>query len=150
MAARKPYAATIGPWLTENLGKGWAGPLCGQDWPALKAAAHIAELWCAADYHGREYAAIAFGGVVSAMQPGCRYLAFHAVAHVGDWGMRWQLWQQAKLNDADVFGRPGCKYGPESRPKPATRPVEQPGDLSLEQAEKAMEHVLAVDKGGAL
>lgn len=115
MAAPKPYAATIGPWLTANLGKGWSAPLTGQDWPALKAVVEIVNAWTSSDYEGREQCVAAFRAMVLTMQPGCRYLAFHAVAHVADWSHRWELWNAAGLDESLVVGKRGCKYGPETR-----------------------------------
>jgi len=108
MSAVKPVSATVGKWLREN---GWSlGGLTGQDWPALKAAAHIVELWCAADSSGRKYAAIAFRHVVESMQPTMRHLAYHAIAHVSDWSFRDQLWYQA---DLERLENPGlCAYEP--------------------------------------
>jgi hypothetical protein len=103
----KPYAATIAMWLRDNLGP-CLGGLTGQDWPALKAAVQIVELWCSADHTGKVHAANAFQCVVNAMQPNLRYLAFHAIAHVGSWSHREQLWQQAGL---PVLQRiPRCKF----------------------------------------
>lgn len=103
----KPVSATIGLWLKDNLGP-CLGGLTGQDWPALKAAMHIVELWCAADSEGRVHAAVAFGAVVRAMQPKLRYLAYHGIAHVGDWSHRAELWKAAGLEPLAVMSR--CKY----------------------------------------
>lgn len=106
MSAPKPPAATVGNWLREN---GHAlGGLTGQDWPALKAAVQVAQLWISSDFDGQQQAAIAFNACVRAMQPHLRYLAYHAIAHVGDWGHRSQLWSAAQLPPLDNPGR--CKY----------------------------------------
>lgn len=114
----KTYSATIGPWLKANLGPRCLGGLTGQDWPALKAAVQIIEVWFSSGYEGRKCAAAAFGNIVQVMQPELRYLAFHAIAHVGDWGHRAELWAAAQLGAADLAGKPECKYGPRSAPKP--------------------------------
>lgn len=111
----KPYSATIGPWLTANVGKGWSAALTGQDWPALKAVVEIVNAWTSSDSDGRQQCVIAFKAMVLTMQPGCRYLAFHAIAHVADWSHRWQLWREAGLADEHVIGKPSCKYSPERR-----------------------------------
>lgn len=95
----KPVSATIARWLRENGHR--LGGLTGQDWPALKSAVHIVELWCASDDSGRRHAAKAFGCVVLAMQPQLRYLAYHAIAHVGDWSHRQELWFDAGLEPLD-------------------------------------------------
>ena len=116
MAAQKPYSATIAKWLTDNLGKGWSAPLTGQDWPALKAVVEIVNTWTSSDSEGRANCVTAFRAMVLTMQPGCRYLAFHAVAHVADWSHRWELWRLAGLADDHVIGKPACKDGPERRP----------------------------------
>lgn len=111
MTTNKPPSQTIARWLREN---GFSlGGLTGQDWPALKSAVHIVELWCASDSDGRRCAAVAFGAVVRAMQPQLRFLAFHAIAHVGDWGHRAELWAQAGLEPLERV--PSCKYEPQGR-----------------------------------
>lgn len=84
MSAPKPPAATVGNWLRENGHP--LGGLTGQDWPALKAAVQVAQLWLSSDFDGQQQAALAFGHCVRAMQPHLWYLAYHAIAHVGDWG----------------------------------------------------------------
>jgi hypothetical protein len=103
----KPVSATLFPWLTANLGK-CLGGLTGQDFPALKTAVQAVELWCSADSSGRQFAAVAFGSAVRAMQPNLRYLAFHSIAHVGDWSHRLQLWTAAGLELPSYI--PRCKY----------------------------------------
>lgn len=113
--ATKPHAATIGPWLTENLGKGWAGPLTGQDWPALKAAVEIMNAYSSSDEEGQMHCVVAFKAMVLTMQPSCRYLAFHAVAHVMDWSTRWQIWRACGLEAPKCRE---CKHGPQPRPQP--------------------------------
>lgn len=109
MSASKPASATIGKWLRDN-GHSLGG-LTGQDWPALKAAVEAANLWIACDDECKGSAAQAFCGAVCCMQPGLRYLAYHAVAHVGDWSHRPQLWSMAGL-EPFASGVPACKYGP--------------------------------------
>jgi hypothetical protein len=110
-AKYQPPAATIGRWLREN---GHAlGGLTGQDWPALRTAASIVDLWCSADSEGRVQAAIAFNAVVHAMPPELRYLAYHAIAHVGDWSHRDELWDKAQLSPLEHI--PPCKYEPAFR-----------------------------------
>lgn len=86
------------------------GGLTGQDYPALKTAVQAVELWCVADARGRVCAANAFQCAVNAMQPNLRYLAFHSIAHVGDWGHRAELWAQAGLAPLDRV--PLCAYEP--------------------------------------
>lgn len=106
MSSTKPPSATIAKWLRDNGHR--LGGLTGQDWPALKAAVQIVELWCYSDTNGRRCAAVAFGAVVQAMQPELRYLAYHSIAHVGDWSHRAELWAMANLQP---LGRvPACKH----------------------------------------
>ncbi len=95
MATQKPYCATLGPWLTANLGKGWAAPLTGQDWPALKAAVEIINAYTSSDGEGKKQCLIAFGAMVRCMQPSCQYLAYHAIAHAYDWSARDEIWDAA-------------------------------------------------------
>lgn len=109
MSATQPVTKTVFPWLRANLGK-CLGGLTGQDFPALKTAVQAVELWCASDDRGREFAAQAFGAAVRAMQPQLRYLAFHAIAHVGDWSHRAQLWEAAGLEPLERV--PVCVHGP--------------------------------------
>lgn len=109
---KTPYAQTVFRWLTANLGKHCLAPCTGQDMPAIRAAVHIAELWLVSDYEGRAAAAKAFNSVVTAMQPSVRHLAFHATAHVGDWGHRFELWAQADLPADWLNGAPDCAYAP--------------------------------------
>jgi hypothetical protein len=109
MAAQKQPAATIFKWLRDN-GQ-YLGAITGQDDVALKAAVQVAALWCVADSHGRSCAADAFGACVEAMQPGTRYLAYHAIAHVADWHNRGELWREAHLEFPE--GKfPECKFAP--------------------------------------
>ncbi len=108
MSATKPPSQTIARWLRDQ-GFGLGG-LTGQDWPALKSAVHIVELWCSADSDGRRHAAAAFRAVVLAMQPALRVLAYHSIAHVGDWSHRGELWRAAQL---EPIADPGlCAYEP--------------------------------------
>jgi hypothetical protein len=70
----------------------------------------VAELWIRGDYENRPRSAVAFREVVLQMQPELRYTAFHAIAHVGDWCHRAELWTEASL--PDLHGIPACKFGP--------------------------------------
>jgi hypothetical protein len=103
----KPPAQTILRWLRDNGLK--LGALTSHDTRALLAAAQIAELWISADYGNRPKCASAFRSVVEQMQESTRILAFHAIAHVGDWCHRWQLWKEAEL---PAVNGPECKFGP--------------------------------------
>lgn len=112
MRAVQPVTKTVFPWLKANLGK-CLGGLTGQDYPALKTAVQAVELWISADNIGRRHAASAFGSAVRAMQPNLRYLAFHSIAHVGDWEMRHQLWQEAGLETIPAL--PLCEHEPHNQ-----------------------------------
>ncbi len=90
----KPPAVTIYPWLRANLGPHCLAPLTGSDDRALLAAVQIVEQW---SYDPHSDVALAFGAVVRRMQPKCRYLAYHAIAHVMDWSNRAELWDRAQL-----------------------------------------------------
>ena len=113
--AHKPAAQTIFPWLRENGMR--LGALTDHDAKALLAAVQVAELWLRGDHANRELSAVAFRNVVMQMQDSTRYLAFHAIAHVGDWCHRWELWRAAGL--AAPVGCPECKYGPRRADVPA-------------------------------
>lgn len=107
-----PYSKTVFRWLKANLGPKCLAPCTGQDMPAIRAAVHLAELWCASDDEGRAAAADAFRSVVTAMQPSTRYLAFHCIAHAGDWGHRFELWRAANLPAEWLSGAPDCSFAP--------------------------------------
>jgi hypothetical protein len=93
--------------LRENLGP-CLGGLTGQDWPALKCAVHIANLWLSTDHDGKRNAAQAFRSVVFCMQPNLRWLAYHSIAHVGSWSHRNDLWREAGLPVLEHV--PRCKF----------------------------------------
>ena len=114
---RKPPAQTIFRWLRDNEMR--LGGLTDHDASALLAAVQVAELWIRGDAENREKSAAAFGEVVGQMQPQMRYLAFHAIAHVGDWCHRWELWMAAGLLAQDLQNVPECAFGPK-RKTPAT------------------------------
>ena len=105
MPAEKPVAATVLPWLKANLGS--LAELTGTDHKALQAAVHIVELCC---YAPSDPLYQAFGACVREMQPKCQRFAYHAIAHVADWGNRARWWKAAGLPIGD-FGR--CKHEPQ-------------------------------------
>jgi hypothetical protein len=92
----KPPCVTLPQWLKNNLGPKCLAPLTSNDAKALSAAVQIVELYA---YNPAECVVNAFGSVVSCMQDHTRHLAFHAVAHVMDWGHRAELWHRAGLGD---------------------------------------------------
>jgi hypothetical protein len=106
----KPPAQTILRWLRDNGIK--LGALTSHDKRALLAATQIAECWICGDNTNRPMAEVAFRNTVLQMQEKTRFMAFHAIAHVGDWCHRSQLWHAAELPEGDVLGRPECSYGP--------------------------------------
>ena len=87
--------------------------MCGQDWPALKAAVEIMNTYSVCDFNGQEQCIIAFKAMVLSMQPGLRYLAFHSIAHVMDWSTRWKVWRACGF-DAPKCRE--CKFGPQPQP----------------------------------
>ena len=107
---RKPPAATIFTWLKNNDIR--LGGLTDHDAAALQAAAQVAELWIRGDYENRPRSAVAFANCVSQMQPKVRYMAFHAIAHVGDWSHRWELWREAGLPEYVLQHVPECTFAP--------------------------------------
>jgi hypothetical protein len=108
MPAPKTPAQTIGPWLKAN--GMHLGGLTGQDWPALKAAAEIMGLYAKCDQRAETHVLSAFAGVVMAMQPSMRHLAYHAIAHALDWHNRAELWHRAGLPRLEHI--PRCLNGP--------------------------------------
>lgn len=94
MKKPRPVCETLMPWLKVNLGERCLAPLTGTDVRALRAAVQIIDLYAEC----RESALPAsFGAVVGTMQPHCRYLAYHAIAHVMDWPDRERVWRRAGL-----------------------------------------------------
>jgi hypothetical protein len=89
-----PYSSTVRTWLRNNLGKNCLAPLTSQDSLALDAATQTAALWA---YTRRENLAAAFAATVQQMQPSTQHLAYHVVAHAGNWSDRQELWDLAGL-----------------------------------------------------
>lgn len=131
MSTQKTPAQTIGPWLRAN-GQN-LGALTGQDWAALRAAAECMGLYARCDSHAEANALVAFKSCVLSMQPSTRYLAFHAIAHLLDWGDRAVIWSRCGL--APLERVPACKYGPQPRVEP-----------TLQCVERAMAHVVTRDR----
>lgn len=112
----KPVSTTILPWLRAQFGKRCTAALTSTDLSALLAATHCAELWVST---GTGHAARAFGEVAVHMQPGTIYLAYHAVAHIGEWRQRAELWEAAGL---PAMANPGvCAYEPGGSQRPMER-----------------------------
>lgn len=100
----KQPCETLPKWLKDNLGPRCLAPLTSTDAKALAAAVQIIELYA---FDRREAVLIAFGAIVRCMQHTCQHLAYHAIAHVMDWGDRASVWATAGLPAINV-GR--CKY----------------------------------------
>ena len=111
--ANKPKAQTILKWLKDNGIP--LGALTSHDASALLAAVQVAELWIRGDYGNRKFSEVAFRSVVEQMQESTQYMAFHAIAHVGDWCHRWELWRNAELSQEVLKHVPECKFGPVRR-----------------------------------
>lgn len=91
----KYHCETLLPWLRANGHQ--LGCLTGQSSKALAAAVQCVALWSYSDSQGERCAVEAFGACVRAMPTEQRYLAYHAIAHVTDWGQRGKLWSAAGL-----------------------------------------------------
>lgn len=102
-----PVAYTIEKWLRANLGAKVLGALTGTDRRALLAAVQLIELYA---YDAEPRLLTAFGTIVHRMQPGTRYLAYHSIAHVLDWGTRHAVWRDAGLELLTHI--PRCAHGP--------------------------------------
>lgn len=100
----KQPCETLPKWLKENLGPRCLAPLTSTDSRALAAAVQTVELY--ATERSTEVL-IAFGVIVRQMQRSTWPLAYHAIAHVMDWGDRRDVWGNSGLPmiDAGV-----CKY----------------------------------------
>lgn len=109
MATPKPPCVTLPSWLKANLGKKCLAPLTGTDAAALAAAVQIAQLH--AYDPGDTGVCRAFRLVVLRMQPKCRFLAYHAIAHVMEWSDRARLWEQAELPPLPAT-LPECSFAP--------------------------------------
>lgn len=97
---------TVIGWLFAN-GMNTAA-LTSQDKRALEAAALTAHLYATCDDRCEAKCAVAFGQIVECMQSKTRYLAFHAIAKVSDWGYRATLWKAAGLEP--LANVPRCTF----------------------------------------
>lgn len=88
------YAGTVLDWLHSNLGGYALAPLTGSDTRALRAAVQIVEQF---SYDRHPTVLRAFALCVLRMQPKCRELAYHAIAHPMDWSDRATVWKAAGL-----------------------------------------------------
>lgn len=96
-------------WFEENLGADCMAPITGTDGKALRAAAHILELY--AYTRNDTLITSAFKTIVSHIQERLRYFAYHLIAKELDWQDRERIWVKAGL--VSFRGWPGCKHGPE-------------------------------------
>ncbi len=103
----KPACVSVLPWLRANLGKACLGAMTNTDARALRAAVQCVELYA---YTGSQGAVGAFALAVEHMQPHTRRLAYHAIAHVMDWGHRSELWTRAGLTLPSNVGL--CAFEP--------------------------------------
>lgn len=83
-------------------GKGCFAPCTGQDWAALKAFAHLIELYLYGDLDGRRSSISAMAAVVLAMQPQARRLAKTMIPHVADWSHENEIWGHMRAIDERV------------------------------------------------
>lgn len=103
MSTPKTPGQEIFTWLRAN---GWnLGGLTGQDVPALRAAAEILACYSRCDGDVEAGLLSAFRGVVLAIQPSQRHLAYHAIAHGLDWHNRADFWAACGLEALPNPGR---------------------------------------------
>jgi hypothetical protein len=104
----KPPCEGLIVWLRNNLGTSALGALTGTDRRCLQAAVHVIEAYS----YGADHQLIedAFSILVTKMQPGTRYFAYHAIAYVMDWNDRALIWRIAGLEPLATI--PMCKGGP--------------------------------------
>jgi hypothetical protein len=100
-------AASVERWLRVNCVK--CENLTEHDRACLRAATEVAAVWLRGDFDKRDFSAKAFGFLVAQMTPATWGIAFHCVAHVGDWGHRAELWKQALLPEIRI---PACAFEP--------------------------------------
>jgi hypothetical protein len=126
----KPYCQTLRTWLKANLGPHCLAPLTGTDARLLDAAVHLVDAY---SVNLTNPVAHAFGDTVRLMQPHCRELAYHAIAHVMDWSHRAHLWAQAELEPLPTLRRcaaePACPafHQPSTIHSPGPVPSATPG-----------------------
>lgn len=106
MKKPKPVSETIRPWLKSNLGNHCLAALTSTDSQALAAAVQIIELYA---YDESPSVIQAYGLVVRRMQPSTQHLAYHAIAHVMEWGDRSRIWVAAGLPE---FAPTRCAFEP--------------------------------------
>lgn len=106
MSDYQPPAATVLDWLHSNLGGRALAPLTGSDTKALRAAVQIIEAY---GYDRHHSLLDAFHLLVLRMQPKCRELAYHAIAHPLDWSDRSRLWM---LSGLPAFQPALCSFEP--------------------------------------
>lgn len=105
----KPHAATILKWLKDNGHR--LGGLTSHDTRALLASVQIVALWDGSPLPSD--IAKAWGAVVRQMQPAMQQMAFHGVAHVYDWGLRFSMWRAAEMPGVMPSPCYRCKFGPQ-------------------------------------
>lgn len=101
---KKQPCETLPKWLKDNLGPRCLAPLTSTDSRALAAAVQTVELYAS---ERSPEVLMAFGVIVRQMQKSCWHLAFHAIAHVMDWGDRRYVWGNAGL---PIIEAGVCRY----------------------------------------
>ena len=96
-------------WLKNNLGEGCLGGLTSTDTYALVSSVNLSNLIAYESAPQKLFDA--YAAIVEAMQPHCRFLAYHAIACELDWSHRAMIWRRANLNLSDVRGV--CAFSPE-------------------------------------
>jgi hypothetical protein len=102
----------IAKWLAANCGKRVTAPLTSTDVTALTASVALCPLISYVGAPKELFAA--YGAIVSAMQPRCRWMAYHAIAMELDWSHRSMIWTVAGLAEGDkpsglcAFEAGGC------------------------------------------
>ncbi len=110
MARPKPVCQSVVAFLQGNLGKRCFAPFTSQDSAAFDAAVHLLVLFNRCDGDYEPVVLTAFRNAVACMQPNCRHLAYHAIAHMMDWHARGQVWSRAGLPPLDR--RTICAFEP--------------------------------------
>jgi hypothetical protein len=108
MARIQPPCVTVLPWLKANLGPCCLGCLTGYSARALSAAVQIIAAYNSSDSRSEKALLTAFREIVLTLDPPERELAYHAIAHIGEWSSRDIVWRLAELPPLESVSV--CKY----------------------------------------
>ena len=97
-----PVCKSFRRWLEAQpgIGKHCLAPCTGQDLAALRAFAHLVEVYCYGDDRGRRAAIGAMRALIDGgMQSSVRPLAKRMIPHIMDWCHEKEIWDQIESPD---------------------------------------------------